>query len=138
MKRPERFLRKLLNTRVAFHGQTRTVGFTTTTRQNEWEKDMPKVFFVKDGSGDSHTSRGYHAKFEDIANMVAGFELRFSATGPTINPETKVAPFSPYRYVVVEVEDGELAARFSRAGFYLVVGLDAEQAGTMLGISNPQ
>lgn len=97
---------------------------------------MPKVFFVTDGSGDYHTSDGYPEKGENLAKMVAGFELRFFATGPTINPETIASPFSQYQYVVIEVAVGELTSDFSRAGFYLVVGMTAKQAQTALGIPN--
>ena len=99
---------------------------------------MPRVFFVKDGSGDEHTSQAYTAKLADVVNLIKGFELRFFENGPFINSQTNASPFALYRYVVVEVGEGELTEQFTRVGFYLVVGLDVKQTQASLGISNLQ
>lgn len=99
---------------------------------------MPKVFFVKDGRGDHHTSQAHNAKIEDIERMVTGVELRYFSNGPTINGDIIASPFSPFRYVVVEFGDEEFTTRFSCAGFYLAIGLDPIQAQESLNISNVQ
>ena len=60
---------------------------------------MAKVFFVKDGTGDEHTSSGFDIPIGEINKALRSFEKKYFASGPTINSGVAGA-FSPYRHVV--------------------------------------
>jgi hypothetical protein len=62
---------------------------------------MAKVFFVKDGTGDDHTSSGFDIPVCEIDKALGSFEKKYFAAGPTINSGAAGA-FSPYRHVVIE------------------------------------
>jgi hypothetical protein len=96
---------------------------------------MAKVFFVKDGTGDEHTSSGFDIPIGEINKALRSFEKKYFASGPTINSGVAGA-FSPYRHVVVEITDGETSVLFPTVGFYYMIGLRPAEAKTLLKIAN--
>ena len=95
---------------------------------------MARLFFVRDGSGDHHTSQAHHVEIGAAKAVVDHFDVRFSETGPIIN-EGIASPFSAYRHVVLEIEQKDVGPSFKRPGFYYVIGLSPEGAQRRFNIS---
>ena len=85
---------------------------------------MAKIFLVRDGSGENRASRGKNVSIDKATEEFSNFAIHFKENGPTINSEMPVNPVSPYKHVVLEVEVGEENAKFVKAGFYLIAGLN--------------
>ena len=98
---------------------------------------MPVLFFVRDGTGDDHTSGAHQVSAVSVSHHLAGIEKRFSVSGPTINGDRVASPFSPYRHVVLEILDGETSQDYPRAGFYYLVGFTPAEARALFGIGEP-
>jgi hypothetical protein len=79
---------------------------------------MAKVFFVKDGTGDEHTSSGFDIPIGEISKALRSFEKKYFASGPTIN-SCVAGAFSPYRHVVVEINRWRNECAFSNSWFLL-------------------
>ena len=97
---------------------------------------MPKLFFVRDGTGDNHTSAGLSITMEALESLSRGTRPKFIRSGPTINPDAgQSSPYSSYKHVVGEVADGEINTAFPQAGFYYFVGLRPTEAETQLNVT---
>ncbi len=97
---------------------------------------MPKIFFVRDGTGDHKTSDGKPIAMSTATGLSNRFPPRFTVSGPTINAGIASA-FAAFRHVVMEVEADELNMEYPKAGFYYFVGLTPQEAKRILGV-NPQ
>lgn len=87
------------------------------------------IFLVKDGpSGDGATDEGHTKPIDEIALLLGLHTCQFLGTTPPVF--NKGLPSQHYRHVVVEVPVSDQSNdKFLKAGFYVVVGLDASQAG---------
>ena len=88
---------------------------------------MATVYLVKDGPKDDRTSEGKTAPVVKLAAALGTRQTRFLGTErPRFNVAT---PTDHYRHVVIEIAEGEMGhSRFPRAGFYLVLDLDAAKS----------
>ena len=96
---------------------------------------MATVFFVRDGTGDQHTSRGHEVSMADAMTSLEPYETKYFESGPTIN-EGVASGYAPFKYVVLEVSEGETNAKFPEQGYYLLVGLSVEDCLKLLGIDS--
>lgn len=88
---------------------------------------MATLYFVRDGKGTQHTSRGHDVPIEGTRAACERRGFHFFEKGPVIN-EGIASPFAPFRHVVVEVTNTDVGGIFDRAGFYLVNGMSPEDA----------
>ena len=95
---------------------------------------MPQLFFVRDGSGEHHTSQAHNVDIGAAKVVADQFGVRFSETGPIINGGI-ASPFAPYRHVVLEIRRDDVGPNFNRPGFYYVTGLSPEEARRRFHIS---
>lgn len=97
---------------------------------------MPKLFFVRDGTGDHQTSAGLSVTMEALESLLRNTQPKFTKSGPKINPEAGVSSLSlPYKHVVGEVAAGETNAGFPEPGFYYFIGLRPTEAEAQLNIA---
>lgn len=97
---------------------------------------MPNIFFVRDGTGDHHTSQGQCIAMSAVAGLASRYSARFSQSGPFINNGV-ASPFAAYRHVVMEVGDSETTAEYPKPGYYYFVGLRPQEAKVLLEV-DPQ
>ena len=98
---------------------------------------MATVHFVKEGkkaSGERIT-RSADVSLDIAIEYLKRFETRHSDMPPTINPDVAASDFAPYRYVVLEVNDGEVTSSFPQKGYYYIVGADPTECQRALGLS---
>jgi hypothetical protein len=95
---------------------------------------MAKVYLVRDGSGEGHTSRAYSVLIEKVTDALSEFAVRFYKNGPVINADVPFSNASPYKHVVLEVEEGEESAGFRTVGFYLIVGLGVRECASLFSL----
>ena len=95
---------------------------------------MPKLFFVRDGSGNHKTSTGHSIPMEQAEALKIRFQTKYTETGPTINSGV-ASPFARYLHVVIEVESDERSAQFPQDGFYFVIGYSPDDAALDFGLN---
>lgn len=100
---------------------------------------MATVHFVKDGkrpNGDRITTSA-EVSASLAAEKLGGFDSRYAATAPTINPEIQASDYAEFKHVVLEIEQGESAPPFSKPGYYYIVGLTATECKRLLDLPAP-
>lgn len=96
---------------------------------------MPKVYFVRDGRGDQHTDQGTDVPLPPVVELVSDRHLKYSAGGPTINPQAGEAKWhDAYKHVVIEIGTGETSHVFPKVGYYYIPDLTPTEAQRILGI----
>jgi len=84
---------------------------------------MATVYFVREGSGNGCTNEGREIPLVKIAKAFPNRRAVWSEGAPVFNPESPVNPASAHRYVVVHVQGGEVAGRFTRDGYWYLQGI---------------
>ena len=88
---------------------------------------MATIWRVKDGSRDNTTDQGTQMDLDKVTTRLEHYECQYlSKQPPAFNPGN---PSEYYQHVVVEVtSDDVLNDKFSKVGFYIVVGLNPSQS----------
>jgi hypothetical protein len=98
---------------------------------------MSKVFFVKDGTGDSASGRGYDVPFSLISAKLGARRTKyFHSPPPPFNAQAGPAGYRDPKHVVVEILEGESSDAFSSAGYYYILDLTPEECRKLLGITS--
>jgi len=99
---------------------------------------MAKVHFVKDGltkQGTSSTT-AVDITLEQVESIFSGYNFKFTASPPRINPETQVNDFAAYKYVVLEVEPDEYTDSFQNVGYYFLTEMTFAECKKILNNSD--
>ncbi len=84
---------------------------------------MATVYRVREGTGNERRDKGRAISLDRIDKAFPACRLGWSKGEQPINPELRVNPFSAYRFVVVHVEGGEAAGRFTKDGYWWLKGV---------------
>ena len=96
---------------------------------------MVQLYFVRDGSGEHHTSRGHPVAIDTAKDVALRLGTRFSLNGPVINPGV-ASPFAAFRHVVIEISDSDVGGVFDRARYYWLPQLSPEEAQRLFAIQS--
>ena len=100
---------------------------------NYVEVEMATIWFLRDGSGNQHTSKGHEVSMVTATSALQQFDKKYSLTGPNINAGTADG-FAPFKHVVLEVEEEETNPTFPKPGYYIITGLSVKDCLGMFGI----
>ena len=96
---------------------------------------MPAVLFARDGKGDKHISRPHPVDMATAFEKISQFPVQqFSTSAPTINGHLPFSPDSPWKHVILKIEENETNQRFDKAGYYLIGGLQPGVCAGWFGI----
>lgn len=94
---------------------------------------MATVYFVREGSGNGRTNQGRELPLAEIVKAFPNHEPIWSQEAPVFNPTSPANPVSAYRYVVVQVENGEYAGKFTKDGYWFLKVGEISRRGEIRG-----
>lgn len=100
---------------------------------------MAAIHFVKDGKrpNGERITRSIQVCLNVVTDHLNGFEFQYTTTPPTFKPMVNASNFAPYKYVVLEVGEGESNPSFPDQGYYYLVGVNPEECQDLVGIAGP-
>jgi hypothetical protein len=98
---------------------------------------MATLFFAREGLDPNRATSVIEIPLSEFLAHFEGLAATFFSGPPEINPDSKPSPYSPYTLVVLEVEDDEIGAEYSKPGFYYFPSLRPKECADALGIEMP-
>jgi hypothetical protein len=84
---------------------------------------MATVYYVRDGTGEESTNAGRNIPLASIARVAATLSPIWSKDPPSFGRQLQANAFSAFRHVVVHVEGGETAGKFTKDGYWYLTGM---------------
>lgn len=95
---------------------------------------MSKIHFLREGGDEYYAKRIYELPIAEATEVLSKFAVQFYEAGPKINPHAPVLKGSKYKFVVLEVDEGEENQKFPKAGYYIIIGLAPRNCADIFGI----
>jgi hypothetical protein len=97
---------------------------------------MAAIYFLREGNGPDAATAPHDVSIELVSEKMSGRDMEYSFPAPRFSVPIGNIPWSvDYRYVVVEVFDGEVSGTFPMPGYYYVVGMTPDECRRMLPLS---
>lgn len=88
---------------------------------------MAKIFYARDGSGDTRASQGKFYETSKVVNLLGKYEvLFFQDPPPPFGTNEKLSDFSDYHHVVVSIDADEVCSTYPKEGYYFIKNLTAK------------
>lgn len=95
---------------------------------------MAAIIFVRDGKGDQHAGRPHPVDIAIATEKMSSFHITHCKQIPIINDNEPYSKTSPWKHVVLRVEQGEENSKFHTSGYYLISGLQPGVCAEWFGI----
>ncbi len=83
---------------------------------------MATIYLVKNGEGSGSTDPGTEVSIQTLLRISEDHKVSYYSNPPIIK-SGPVNPYSAYLYVVAKVQEAEATGKFSKEGYYHIIGL---------------